>query len=69
MRIGTRKRQEKIEDRRPILKKLRSALQRSFRGSTAKVVCVRGVPEVTGTLGKTSHFDPTQTGFGAAPSR
>ena len=30
-----------------------------------KMVCVRGVPGVTGTLGKTNnHFDPTQTGRG-----
>ena len=28
-----------------------------------KMVCVRGVPGVTGTLGKAnSHFDPAQTG-------
>ena len=30
-----------------------------------KMVCVRGVPGVTGTLGKAnSHFDPIQTGWG-----
>ena len=30
-----------------------------------KMVCVRGVPGVTGTLGKAnSHFNPTQTGLG-----
>ena len=30
-----------------------------------KIICVRGVPGVTGTLGKAnSHFDPIQTGFG-----
>ena len=30
-----------------------------------KMVCVRGVPRVTGTLGKAcSHFDPTQMGQG-----
>ena len=29
------------------------------------MVCVRGVPGVTGTLGKAnSHFDPIQTGLG-----
>ena len=29
------------------------------------MVCVRGVPGVTGTLEKTnSHFNPTQTGWG-----
>ena len=33
-----------------------------------KMVCVGGVHEVTGTLGKAnSHFDPTQTGLGKAP--
>ena len=35
-----------------------------------KMVCVRGVPGVTGTLGKTnSHFNPTQTGLGTVPPR
>ena len=35
-----------------------------------KMVCVRGVPGVTGTLGKAnSHFDPTQTGLGTALPR
>ena len=29
------------------------------------MVCVRGMPRITGTLGKAnSHFDPTQTGRG-----
>ena len=33
-----------------------------------KIFCVRGVPGVTGTLGKSnSHFNPTQTGLGTAP--
>ena len=38
----------------------------SFRGlHSGKMVCVRGVPRVTGTLGKTNnHFYPTQTGRG-----
>ena len=32
------------------------------------MVCVRGVPGVSGTLGKAnSHFDPTQTGRGPHP--
>ena len=32
-----------------------------------KLVCVRGVPGVTGTLGKAnSHFNPIQTGLGTA---
>ena len=35
-----------------------------------KMVCVRGVPGVTGTLEKTnSNFNPTQTGLGTAPPR
>ena len=35
-----------------------------------KMVCVGGVPGVTGTLGKAnSHFDPTQTGLGKASPR
>ena len=61
MRRRARERQEKREDR-PILKRLRATLLRSFRGLHGeKMVCVRGVPGVTGTLGKTnSHFDPTQ---------
>ena len=54
---------------RPILKRLRDILLRSFRGLHGeKMVCVRGVPGVTGSLGKTnSHFNPTQTGLGTAP--
>ena len=37
-------------------------------GSIAKKC--RGVPGVTGTLGKAnSHFDPTQMGSGTAPPR
>ena len=40
------------------------------RAARRKMVCVRVVPEVTGTLGKTnSHFNPTQTGLGTAPPR
>ena len=35
-----------------------------------KIVCLRGVPGVTGTLRKAnSHFNPTQLGLGTAPSR
>ena len=68
MRRRARKRQEKGEDKRPILKNLRATLLRSFRGQCGeKMVCVRGVPVVTGTLGKTnSHFNPTQTKLGTA---
>ena len=33
-----------------------------------KMVCVRGVPRVTGILGKVnSHSNPTQMGLGTAP--
>ena len=61
MRRRARERQEKREDKLPILKKLRAALPRSFRGQHGeKMVCVRGVRWVTGTLGKAnSNFDPT----------
>ena len=35
-----------------------------------KMICVIGVPGVTGTLGKANgHFDPTQTRSGTAPPR
>ena len=56
----------KAGEDRPILKRLRATLLRSFRGLHGeKMVCVRGEPRVTGTLGKAnSHFDPTQTGRG-----
>ena len=38
------------------------------RAARRKMVCARGVPGVTGTLGKAnSHFDPTQTDSGTAP--
>ena len=65
MRRRAKERQEKREDR-PILKRLRATLLRSFRGlRDEKMVCVRGVPGVTGTLWKAnSHFNPTQTGWG-----
>ena len=68
MRIRARERQEKREDR-PISKRLRATLLRSFRGlHSEKMVCVRGVPGVTGTLGKAnSHFNSTQTRLGTAP--
>ena len=56
----------KAGEDKPILKRLRATLLRSFRGLHGeKMVYVRGVPGVAGTLGKTnSHFDPTQTGRG-----
>ena len=49
----------------PILKRLRAALLGSFRGlHSEKMLCVRGVPGVTGTLGKAnSDFNSTQTGL------
>ena len=58
--------QEKRENRRSILKKRCAALVRLFRGQQGeKMVCARGVPGVTGILGKAnSHFNPTQTGRG-----
>ena len=66
-----RERQEKGEDRQPILKKLCAAPLRTFRGQHGeKMVCVREMPGVAGTLGKAnSHFDRTQTGSGTAPPR
>ena len=65
MNRQTRERQEKRKDR-PILKRLRATLLRLFRRlHSEKMVCVRGVPGVTGTLRKTnSYFNPTQTGLG-----
>ena len=40
------------------------------RAAERKMVCVREMPGVTGTLGKAkSHFHLTQTGSGTAPPR
>ena len=40
------------------------------RAARQKMVCVRGVPGITGTLGKAnSHFNRTQTWSGTAPPR
>ena len=74
MNVATHQEKEKNEktfkrkagEDRPILKRLRATLLRSFRGLHGeKMICVSGVPGVTGTLGKAnSHFDPTQTGRG-----
>ena len=63
-KTGNRKAGE--ERRQANLKRLPATLLRSFRGlHVKKMVCVRRVPGVTGTLGKTnSHFDPIQTGRG-----
>ena len=62
----TGKKKAGVERRQADLKRLRATLLRSFKGLHGeKMVCVRGVPRVTGTLGKVnSHFDPTQTGRG-----
>ena len=51
----------KAGEDKPILKRLRATLLGSFRGLHGeKMVYVRGVPGVAGTLGKAkSHFDPT----------
>ena len=70
MRRRERESQDKREDR-PILKGLHATLLRSLSGLHGeKMVCVRGVPRVTGTLGKAnSHFNPTQMGLGTAPPR
>ena len=70
-RRRARERQEKEEDRRPILKKLYTALLRSFRGQHGeKMIHGRGVLGETGTLAKaSSYFDSTQTGSGTAPPR
>ena len=52
-RRRARERQGKEEDRRPILKKLRAALLRSFRGQHGeKMICASEVPRVTGTSGR-----------------
>ena len=60
------KRKAGVERRQANLKSLRTTPLRSFRGLHGeKMVCVRRVPGVTGTLGKAnSHFDPTQTSRG-----
>ena len=56
-----RAREKQKRENRPISKRLRATLLRSFRGLHGeKMVCVR-----TGTLGKAkSHFNPTQTSWG-----
>ena len=70
MRRRARERQEKRENR-SVLKRLRATLLRLFKGLHGeKMVCVRGVPGVNGTLGKAnSHFNSTQTGLGTASQR
>ena len=62
-----RRRAREREDR-PILKRLRTTLLRSFRGLHGeKMLCVRGVPGVTGTLGKTNSHFLTQPKLGSGP--
>ena len=62
----TGKRKAGVKRRQAILKRLRATLLQSFRGLHGeKMVCVRGVPGVTGIFGKAnSYFNPTQTGRG-----
>ena len=71
MRRRARERQEKRKNRQSNSKRLRAAFLRWFRGQHGeKMVCVRGVSRVTGTLGKAhSHFDPNQKESGSAPPR
>ena len=66
-----RERREKRENRRLMLKKLHAALLRSFRGHHGKkIVCARGMPGVSRTLGKAnSYLDQIQPGSGTAPPR
>ena len=76
MNVAAHQEKEKMGKRkggedRPILKRLRATFLRSFRGLHGeKMICVGGVPGITGTLGKAnSHLNPTQTGLGTAPPR
>ena len=47
--------------------RLRVALHWFRRQHSEKMVCMRGVPVVAGTIEKAnSHFDPTQDGSGTA---
>ena len=74
MNVATHQEKEKNEktfkgkagEDRPILKRLRATLLQSFKGLHGeKMICVRGVHGVIGTLGKAnSHFDPTKTDRG-----
>ena len=62
----TGKRKAGVERRQADFKEAACYLLRWFRRLHGeKMVCMRGVPGATGTLGKAnSHFDPTQTGRG-----
>ena len=63
MKRRARERQERRENRQSISKRLQASFLRSFRGQHGgNIVCMRGVPVATGTLGEAnSHFDPTKT--------
>ena len=57
------KRRARVERRQANFKEAACYPSAVVQGAARLIVCVRGVPGVTGTLGKTnSHFDPTQTG-------
>ena len=68
MRRWAREKQEKRKNWRPILESMRAALLRSLKGQHCKkMVCIRRVPTLTGTLGKAgSHFDLAQAWSGTA---
>ena len=60
----TGKRKAGVEGRQDNFKEAACYASAVVQG-VAKMVCVSGVPGVTGTLGKAnSHFDPTQMGRG-----
>ena len=65
-RRRARERQEKGEDRRPILKKLCAALLRSFRGQHREKMMGSARGSWDHQEGN-SHFYPTQTWSGTAP--
>ena len=62
----TVKRKAGVEKRQANLKKAACYPSAVVQGAARrKMVCVMGMPRVTGTLGKAnSYFDPTQTGRG-----
>ena len=65
MKRRAKDRKQKREDRRPILKKLRAALLRSFwEQHDEKMFCVGGVHGVTGTLGSPTAILIQTNGFG-----
>ena len=69
-KTGKREAGEEKKKSRPISKRLRGAFLPSFRGPHCeKIVCMKGVPGLDGTLGKTnSHFHPIRR-VGTAPPR